>query len=143
MEKFELQKNRGEIISDAEIREFREELESAKKEAEKKAEEYKTKKECCPNVELVDLDFDKLARTDWFLYKLYKEGKLTYKILSHHRTKDLGVQTMETLEKAVKKGHPIDYTTLPRETFCGWLGNRFVREQAEKKLEERHRRKAA
>ena len=95
------------------------------------------------NVEFIGLDFNQLSQTDWFLYKLYKEGKLTYKILSHHRAKDLGAETMEMLEKAAKKGYPIDYTTLPREAFFAWLSNKLIAEEAKKKLEEKRQKKAA
>ncbi len=142
MENFEVQKNREEIISDVEIRKLHEELENMKKEAEQKAEEYKTKKENFPNDELVGLDFDRLVKSDWFLYKLYKEGKLSWKILSYHRN-NLGMETTEILEKAVKKGHPIDYTGLPREQYLAWLGSRFVDDEARKKLEEKHNKKKA
>ncbi len=138
MENFEVQKEREGIISDAEIETFRQELEEMKKEAEQKEEEYKTKEESFLNDELVGLDFDQLTKPDWFLYKLYKEGKLNCKILSYHR-KNLGMETTEILEKAVKKGHPVDYTGLPREQYSAWLGSRFVDDEARKKLEERHK----
>jgi len=140
MEKFELQKNKEEIISDDEIEEFRKEFESMKKEAEAQS---KAGEKNFKNVEFIGLDFNQLSQTDWFLYKLYKEGKLTYKILSHHRAKDLGAETMEMLEKAAKKGYPIDYTTLPREAFFAWLSNKLIAEEAKKKLEEKRQKKAA
>jgi len=141
MENFEVQKNREEIISDVEIGKLHEELENLKKEAEEKAEEYKTKKENFPNDELVGLNFDRLVKPDWFLYKLYKEGKLSWKILSYHR-KNLGMETTEILEKAAKRKQPIDYTTLPREQFLAWIGSRFMDDEAKKKLEKRRLKKA-
>ena len=138
MEDFEIQKERKEILNDAEIETFRQELEDMKREATQKAEEYKTKKENFPNDELVGLDLDGLIKPDWFLYKLYKEGKLNCKILSYHR-KNLGMETTEILEKAVKKGAPVDYTELPREQYLAWLGNKWTNDEAKKKLEERHK----
>jgi hypothetical protein len=142
MENFEIQKMREGIISDEEIGKFRKEMEEMKTEAERKADEYKISRENVPNDELVGLDFDQLTESEWFLYKLYKEGKLNYKILSYRR-KDLGMETMEILEKSAKKGQLLDYTKLPREQFLAWLGNRFTADEAERIRKEKQRRKAA
>lgn len=146
IENIEIGRDRGnlnpEIISEAEIKEFREELEKKKKEAEENSQKVE-KGEYFSDAELLDVDFDKLVKPDWFLLKLWKEGKLNYKILSQYRTKEVGPQTMDILESAAKKKQHIDLTKLPREAYMAWISKTYTAEQAKRKLEERMMRKAA
>ncbi len=64
------------IISDEEINAFRKEMEERQKEIKAKVKEFEGG-EYFPDAELLNVDFDQLTKTDWYLLKLRKKGKLT------------------------------------------------------------------